>query len=90
MLSRMKAKSIHTASTASTACMRPNFMPSTDLFYSFGMNQGDVTSFADSTSAWQSLYGHTPNHPLVLEILQQVFHLENAENRVYVVRYLAT
>jgi hypothetical protein len=25
-----------------------------------------------------------------LEILQQVFHLENAENRVYVVRYLAT
>jgi hypothetical protein len=46
--SHMKVKSTNIASTASISCMRPNFTLFTVLFYSFGMNQGDVTSFAQT------------------------------------------
>jgi hypothetical protein len=53
-------------------------MPSTELICSFGRSLGDVTSFAGFSSALLNLQRHTPHHPVVLEVLQHVFHLHRA------------
>jgi hypothetical protein len=69
-------------------CMKTRFLyappsfsqPYTELLYLFSSNLLDVTSFAQTSSARQLSalqihHGQTLEHPVILEILQQVFHL---------------
>lgn len=61
------------ASTVSVACIRPNVMSGIEFLCSFGVNLGDVTSFAHIPKVSRSLQGRTPDHPVALEILQHLF-----------------
>jgi hypothetical protein len=88
----MKAKFSHTTTRALVAFIWLNFAPCIKLSYSFGKNLSYDALFPYSLNALQrlqSLQGHMPNYPVILEILHQLCHIFKAGKLLFVVGYLA-
>jgi hypothetical protein len=62
----------------STASVQPNFTLSTELICLFGNSLDDITFFVQTPQVPCSLQGNMQGHPIILEILQHVFHLHKA------------